>query len=104
MINFLGLVSACTKVVPLLLFFSSPTIPIFLAFFITITLDAYVSIKAYQVYQRIQKENGEEKQASKDKLNKILWQLKPMIILLVTVLGSTTIAVIIVTTYIITHQ
>ena len=66
MINFLGLVSACTKVVPFLLFFSPLTIPIFLA------LDASVSIKAYQVYHRIQKENGEEKQASKDKLNKIL--------------------------------
>ena len=77
----------------------TPTIPIFLAFFITITLDAYVSIKAYQVYQRIQKENGKEKQVSKDKLNKILRQLKPMITLLVTVLGSTTIAVIIATTY-----
>ena len=54
----------------------TPTIPIFLAFFITITLDAYISIKAYQVYQRIQKENGKEKQVSKDKLNKILWQLR----------------------------
>ena len=29
----------------------TPIIPIFLAFFITITLDTYVSIKAYQVYQ-----------------------------------------------------
>ena len=77
----------------------TPAIPIFLAFFITITLDAYVSIKAYQVYQRMQKESGEEKQASKDKLNKILRQLKPMITLLVTVLGSTTIAVIVATTY-----
>ena len=38
----------------------TPMIPIFLAFFITITLDAYVSIKAYQVYQRMQKESGEE--------------------------------------------
>ena len=50
----------------------TPTIPIFLPFFITITLDAYVSFKAYQVYQRMQKESGEEKQASKDKLNKTL--------------------------------
>ena len=58
--------------------------PIFLAFSITIILDAYLSIKAYQVYKRIQKENGEEKQMSKSKLNKILKQLKPMITLLVT--------------------
>ena len=39
----------------------TPTIPILLAFFIKITIDAYISIKAYQVNQRIQKENGEEK-------------------------------------------
>ena len=78
----------------------TPIIPTFLAFFITITLDAYVSIKAYQVYKRIQKENGEEKQMSKDKLNKILRQFKPLITLLVTIIGSTTIAVIIAITYI----
>ena len=77
----------------------TPTVPVFLAFFITITLDAYISIKAYQVHKRIQKENGEEKQISKDKLKKILQQLKPMITLLVTILGSTTIAVIIAITY-----
>ena len=44
-----------------------------MAFSITITLDAYLSVKAYQVYKRIQKENGGgDKQASKDKLHKIL--------------------------------
>ena len=42
----------------------------------------------------MQKENGEEKQMSKNKLNKILHQLKPMITLLVTILGTTTVAVI----------
>ena len=47
-------------------------IPILLSFSITITLDAYLSIKAYQVYKRIQKENGEEKLASKHKLDKTL--------------------------------
>ena len=73
----------------------STHVPIFLAFSITITLDAYLSIKAYQVYKRIQKEDGEEKQMSKNRLNGILKQLKPMITLLVTILGSTTIAVII---------
>ena len=76
-----------------ILFFS--IVPVFLAFFITITLDAYISIKAYQVYKRIQKEDGVGEQVSKDKLNKILQQLKPMITLLVNVLGNTTITVII---------
>ena len=70
-------------------------IPIFLAFPVTITLDAYLSIKAYQVYKRIHKENGEEKQVSKDRLKKILKQLKPMITLLVTILGSITMAIVI---------
>ena len=74
--------------------FLNGTIAIFLAFSITIPLDVYLSIKAYQVYKRIQKENREDKQASKDKLKKILRQLKPMITLLVTILGSTTIPVI----------
>ena len=73
----------------------SATIPIFLAFSITAALDAYLSIKAYQVYKRIQKEEGEDKQASKDKLNKLLRHLKPLITLLVTILGSTTIVVVI---------
>ena len=72
------------------------TIPIFLAFFITIVLDVYLSIKAYQVYKRIQKEEGEDRQ---DKLNKLLQQFKPLITLLVTILGSTTIAVIISISY-----
>ena len=73
---------------------SGVTIVIFLAFFITVPIDAYLSIKAYQVYKRIQVENREDQQASKDKLSKILKQLKPMITLLFTILGSTTIAVI----------
>ena len=74
-------------------------IPVFLAFSITIPLDVYLSIKAYQVYKRIQKENGGDIQASKDKHNKILRQLKPMITLVVTILGSTAIAVIVTVIY-----
>ena len=55
-------------------------ISIFLSFFIIIILDAYLSIKAYQIYKRIQKEEGEErKQMSKNKLSKTLQQLTPMI-------------------------
>ena len=73
----------------LVILFSS-IVPVFLTFFIAITLDAYISIKAYQVYKGIQKENGKYKQVSKDKLNKILRQLKPVITLLVNVLGNTT--------------
>ena len=73
----------------------SPVLPIFLAFFITITLDVYLSIKAYQIYKRIQRENEEQKQMSQDKLNGMLHQLKPIITLLVTILGNTTIAVIV---------
>ena len=73
--------------------FFNGTIAIFLAFSITIPLDVYISIKAYQVYKRIQKENGEDKQTSKDQL-KLLRQLKPLITLLVTILGSTAITVI----------
>ena len=74
--------------------FFNGTIAIFLAFSITIPLDVYLSIKAYQVYKGIQKDNGEDKQTSKDQLNKLLRQLKPLITLLVTILGSTTITVI----------
>ena len=73
----------------------SPVLPIFLTFFITITLDVYLSIKAYQIYKRIERENEEQRQMSQDKLNGMLCQLKPIITLLVTILGNTTIAVIV---------
>ena len=46
------------------------------------------------MYKKIQKDNREEKQMSKNKLNKLLRQLKPMITLLVTILGTTTVTVI----------
>ena len=68
--------------------------PIFLACAITIILDVYLSIKAYQMYKKIQKESGEEIEVFKDKLNQIFRQLKPMITLLVTILGSLAITVI----------
>ena len=48
------------------------------------------------MYKRVQKKNGEDKQAFKNKLNQ---QLKPMITLLVNILGSTSVAVIVVITY-----
>ena len=59
----------------------------------------YLSIKAYQVYKKVQKENGEDKQVVKDNLNQMYRQLKLMITLLVNILGSTIVAVIVVTTY-----
>ena len=99
MINCLGLVSVCTSRLPLLTYFSMEGFPYFLAFFITITLDMYLSIKAYQVYKKVQKENGEDKQVVKDNLNQMYRQLKPMITLLVNILGSTIVAVIVVITY-----
>ena len=69
-------------------------IPIIFACSITITLDIYLSIKAYQIYKKIQQENQEEGLRFKDKLNKILKQLKPLITLLVTILGSMAITLI----------
>ena len=63
-------------------------LPMFIACCITITLDVYLSIKAYQVYKTIQKENGETVEMSKNKLKKILQQLKPLITLLVIILGN----------------
>ena len=74
-------------------------VPVFLAFSVTATLDVYLSVKAYQVYKRIQKEEGEDKQISKHQLSKLLRHLKPLITLLVTILGSTTIAVIFAISY-----
>ena len=56
------------KQVSLIAVLLNVTVPIFLAFSITIMLDIYVSIKAYQVYKRIQKEEEENKKESKDKL------------------------------------
>ena len=72
-------------------------LPVILAFFITITLDTYLSIIAYKMYKKVQKENGEA--MSKNKHNKIFRQFKPMITLLVTILGSTSIPVIAIIIY-----
>ena len=68
-------------------------LPMFIACCITITLDVYLSIKAYKVYKRIQKENGEAVEISKSKLKNILQQLKPLITLLVVILGNTAVLI-----------
>ena len=69
-------------------------IPLLFAFLITIILDTYLSIKAYQIYKRIHEENGERVQIFNVKLKKTLQHLKPMITLLVTILGSLAISLI----------
>ena len=74
---------------PILVALFTMIIPIFISCFITVMLDIYLSIKAYQVYKKIQQENGEAK------VNKTLQQFKPVITLLVTVLGSMAILVIV---------
>jgi len=78
----------------LVVLFSS-IIPFIIACCITIILDIYLSIKAYQIHKRIQQESGEERKIFKDKLKKTLQQLKPMITLLVTILGSMAISTVI---------
>ena len=69
-------------------------IPLLFSFLITIILDTYLSIKAYQIYKRIHEENGERVQIFNAKLKKTLQHLKPMITLLVTILGSLAISLI----------
>ena len=55
------------------------------------TLDVYLSIKAYQLYRKFQRNNGEGLQVQKEK-NKTIQHLKPIITLLITILGSMAIA------------
>ena len=78
------------------------TLPIFLACFLTTILNIYLTIKAYQVHKRIQKESklsgGHSKDNDKLKTLKkkqatIKKHLKPMTTLLVVVLGSSSIGV-----------
>ena len=69
-------------------------IPILFACCITIALDVYLSIKAYQLYIKSQGDNGEGLQTRVEDNNKTLQQLKPIFTLLVTVLGNIAIMVI----------
>ena len=69
-------------------------IPLLFSFLITIILDTYLSIKAYQIYKRIHEESGERVQIFNAKYKKTLQHLKPMITLLVTILGSLAISLI----------
>ena len=74
--------------------------PIFLACLLTVALNIYLTIKAYQIHKRIQEEtklsgghrrNNEQLKALKEKEATIKKHHKPMITLLVVVLGSTSI-------------
>ena len=73
--------------------FITTVIPIFLACSVAIALDVYLSIKAYQLYKKIQGNNGEGLQTDKDR-NKRNQHLKPIITLVVTILGNMTITMI----------
>ena len=73
------------------------TIPIFLACFLTAILNIYLTIKAYQVHKEIQEESklsggytedNDQLKALKKKQATIKKHLKPVITLLVVVLGS----------------
>ena len=76
-------------------------IPLFLACFIAITLDIYLSIKAYQMYKKFQGNNGEGLQMPNDK-NKTNLHLKPIITLLITILGNVAITAIVSIMYVLT--
>ena len=75
------------------------TLPIFLAYFLTVILNVYLTIKAYQVYKQIQEESKLYGGYSGDRQLKVLKKkhttikkhLKPMTTLLVVVLGSVSI-------------
>ena len=75
-------------------------LPMFLSCFLTAILNVYLTIKAYQVHKKIQKESelsgghsrdNDQLKALKKKQATIKKHLKPMITLLVVVLGSTSI-------------
>ena len=76
-------------------------IPLFLACFIAITLDIYLSIKAYQMYKKFQGNNGERLQMPNDK-NRTNLHLKPIITLLITILGNVAITAIVSIMYVLT--
>ena len=73
-------------------------IPLFLAYSVIITLEVHLSIKAYQLYKKSQGNNGEGIQmpTEKDKTNH---HLKPIITLLIIILGNLAIVVVASITY-----
>ena len=80
--------------------FTTHILPVFLACFLTVILNIYLTIKAYQVHKQIQEESklsgghsrdNDELKALKKKEATIKKHLKPMTTLLVVVLGSSSI-------------
>ena len=78
-------------------------LPVFLGCLLTVTLNTYLTIKAYQIRKKIQEESklsgghrrdNDKLKALKKKEATIKKHLKPMITLLVVVLGSTSIGLI----------
>ena len=74
-------------------------IPLIFGCSIAITLDIYLSIKAYQLYKKFHTNNGEGLQTHKDK-NKTNLHLKPIITLLITIFGNLAIKVIVSIVYV----
>ena len=73
------------------------TLPIFLSCVITVSLDVYLTIKAYQIRKKIQEESklsgghrrdNDEFKALKKKEANIKKNMKPVITLLVVVMGN----------------
>ena len=84
------------------------TIPIFVASILTIAVDTYLSYKGYQVSKQIQREvrlsgTTSELEALQRRHAAIKRNLKPMITLLVVVLGSTIFGVLVPLLYVPTH-
>ena len=69
-------------------------IPTLFACSIIITLDVYLSVKAYQLYKISQGKNGEGIQSHMQDNNKTLQQLKPIFTLVVTISGNIAMVVI----------
>ena len=76
------------------------TLPVILASFLTAIINVYLTVKAYQIHKRIQEESelsgshsNEQLKVLKKKQATIKKHLKPMITLLVVVLGTSSIGV-----------
>ena len=99
--NLLSLVRTCSNEQDwIVLDLLTIIIPAFFVCCITITLDVYLSIKAYQLYIKSQGDNGEGLQTRVEDNNKTLQQLKPIFTLLVTISGNIAVTVIACTVYV----
>ena len=97
----------CTNSATLIMTLVTRTLPAFLASFLTVILNIYLTIKAYQIHKKMQEEgelsgghSNEQLKALKKKQAAIKKHHKPMITLLVVVLGTTSIGLLIPLLYI----